>query len=102
MPVLEVGRFLSLVGLVTAGWSAVHFHRHVAVGWRLVAAVGEVVYFWTPWAKLGGVLFVLGVAMTVYHMVQGTSWPSGIPQRRKDAIELIELIAWLWMLEALH
>lgn len=40
--------------------------------------------------------------MTVYHVLRGTAWQGEVSRAQKDAIELIELIAWLWMLDALR
>jgi hypothetical protein len=89
------------LGLVV--WSLVnHRERTATIPWRLIAAIGEVSYFWTPWPKAGGVIFAVGAVMTVYLVFQGVSWQGEVSRDRKDAIELIELIAWLWMLDALR
>jgi len=103
MDVVPIGKFFSLIALGVAMWSFRSArYRSIALPWRLLAAIGEGVYFWTPWSTGGAVLFVIGAALTVYNILRGSSWQVGIPQVRKDAIELIELIAWLWMLNALR
>ena len=97
-----MGRFFSLVAFVVAGASlGTAADRWAGLPSRLVAAGGELVFFWTPWSRLGAGLFVAGAGLTVYHMCRGKYWRTHSP-RRQDAIELIELIAWLWMLAALR
>lgn len=103
MAIDEVGRFFSLVALTVIGWSAGdRSYRSASTKWRILAATGEVLYFWTPWSTVGGALFVAGAVLTVYHVVRGTAWQGEVSRVQKDAIELIELIAWLWMLDALR
>ena len=103
MAIVLMGRFLSLVALGVTGWSAaIPRYRSASTAWRFLTAIGEVLYFWTPWAKIGGVLFVAGAVMTVYQIFHESSRPDEVSRGRKDAIELIELIAWLWMVNALR
>ncbi len=102
MGITTMGRFFSLVAFVVAGGSLWTTNSRWAVlYWRLVAASGELAFFWTPWSRIGASLFVVGAGATVYHMSREKYWPTHSP-RRQDAIELIELIAWLWMLIALR
>lgn len=100
MSVDELGRFFSVAGLGVVcfdGWSG---GFGFATGLRFGAMLGEVLFFWTPWRVVGAGVFAVAASVTVYRLLVARSrnWNTG----RSSTVELVELVAWLWVLAALR
>lgn len=100
MSVDALGRFFSLTGLGAVGLEGWRGGLTAATGLRLAALGGECVFFWTPFRTVGAGIFGVAAAVTVCRLALAKR-----PARtkgRQDALELVELVAWLWVLAALR
>ncbi|WP_053960090.1 hypothetical protein [Sulfobacillus thermosulfidooxidans] len=65
---------------------------------RIVALAGEILYFTRIVPIFGAILFLLGAIITVVLWFQN---PAERPTQTR-LIDVIELVAWVWMALAIH
>ncbi|SMC04293.1 hypothetical protein SAMN00768000_1566 [Sulfobacillus thermosulfidooxidans DSM 9293] len=65
---------------------------------RIVALAGEILYFTRILPIFGAILFLLGAVITVGLWFQNSSQHP----TQSRLIDVIELVAWVWMALAIH
>lgn len=93
----EVGLALAGIAMLAVGIGARGRFFRPRVGFRIAALIGEIFYFTHFAPSVGAVLFVAGGVFTVIGWF-GDSAPMHMP----SLIEVVELVAWLWMALAIH
>ncbi len=94
----EIGLTLSAIAMLAV--SVEFLEQPVRSGpvFRILALAGETLYFTNLMPRIGAFLFLASAAITVFLWFRAPDSQS----HQKSLIEIIELVAWLWMALALH
>ncbi len=96
--VAEIGLTLSAIAFIAVSLEFSGQPLYWAPVFRIITLVGEMLYFSGLMDRIGTLLFLGGAVITVilwFRRPYGRS-------HQKSLIEVIELVAWLWMALAIH